>query len=121
MKVLILNKMDLLAFSKVRTATKQKFYDIHINGNSGSINGVPFIINSACKSLVASDTATGDYCMAYGLLSSYLLVEFSPMAVKRSDDFKFKQGITAFRGNCFFGGNVTRKNGFLRIVKKSAS
>ena len=118
--VLILNKMDLLAFSKVRTATKQKFYDININGNSGSINGVPFIINSACKSLVASDTATGDYCMAYGLLSSYLLVEFSPMEVKRSDDFKFRQGITAFRGSCFFGGNVTRKNGFLR-VKKSAS
>lgn len=118
--VLILNKMDLLAFSKVRTATKQKFYDIRINGNSGSINGVPFIINSACKSLIASDTATGDYCMAYGLLSSYLLVEFSPMEVKYSDDFKFRQGMKAFRGNCFFGGNVTRKNGFLR-VKKSAS
>ena len=115
--VLLLSKLDLLAFSKVRTATKQKYYDIHINGNSGTINSIPFILNSACKSLVANDTATGDYCMAYGLLSSYLLVEFSPLEVKKSDDYKFRQGITAFRGSCFFGGNVTRKNGFLRIVK----
>ena len=74
--VLILNKMDLLAFSKVRTSTKQKFYDIRLNGNGGNINGVPFIINSACKQLTAaSGTSVGDYCMAYGSLSSYQLVE----------------------------------------------
>ena len=118
--VLILNKMDLLAFSKVRTSTKQKFYDIRLNGNSGTISGVPFIINSACKSLAAANTQNGDFCMAYGTLSSYQLVEFSPMEVKRSDNFKFRQGMTAFRGVCFFGGQVIRKNGFLR-VKKSAS
>ena len=115
--VLILNKMDLLAFSKVRTSTKQKFYDIRLNGNSGTISGIPFIINSACKAVTAAATASGDYCMAYGSLSSYLLTEFSPMDVKRSDDYKFEQGMTAFRGVCFFGGNVVRKNGFLRIVK----
>lgn len=122
--VLILNKLDLLAFSKVRTSTKQKFYDIQINGNGGTISGVPFIINSACKSLMtATDkggAAVGDYCMAYGSLSNYLLVEFSPMEVKRSDDYKFRQGMIAFRGNCFFGGQVVRKNGFIRIKKASA-
>ena len=122
--VLILNKLDLLAFSKVRTSTKQKFYDIQLNGNGGTISGVPFIINSACKSLMtATDkggAAVGDYCMAYGSLSNYLLVEFSPMEVKRSDDYKFREGMTAFRGNCFFGGQVVRKNGFIRIKKASA-
>lgn len=119
--VLILNKTDLLAFAKVRTSTKQKFYDIQLNGNGGSINGIPFIINSACKAITAtSGTSTGDYCMAYGSLSGYTLVEFSGMDVKRSDDFKFQQGMTAYRGSCFFGGNVTRKNAFLR-VKKAAS
>lgn len=119
--VLILNKTDLLAFAKVRTSTKQKFYDIQLNGNGGSINGIPFIINSACKAITAtSGTSTGDYCMAYGSLSGYMLVEFSEMDVKRSDDFKFQQGMTAYRGSCFFGGNVTRRNAFLR-VKKAAS
>lgn len=122
--VLILNKMDLLAFSKVRTSTKQKFYDIQLNGKGGTISGVPFIINSACKSLaLAPDkggATAGDYCMAYGTLSSYQLVEFSPMEVQRSDDFKFRQGMTAFMGTSFFGGQVVRRNGFLRVKKASA-
>lgn len=116
--VLILNKFDLLAFAKVRTSVKQKFYEITYNGNGGAINGVPFIINSACKQLTAVDGATGDYCMAYGHLNNYQLVEFSPMEVKRSDDYKFREGMTAFRGNCFFGGNVVKHNGFLRVVRK---
>lgn len=119
--VLILNKMDLLAFAKVRTSTKQKFYDIKLNGNGGTISGVPFIINSACKPIsTATGAAAGDYCMAYGNLSNYQLVEFSPMEVKRSDDYKFPQGMTAFRGVAFFGGNVVKKNGFLRITKASS-
>ena len=118
--VLILSKLDLLAFTKVRTATKQKFYDIQLRGNGGYINGIPFIINSACKTLSTADgAAEGDYCMAYGSLSNYQLTEFSPMEVKQSDDYRFRKGMTAFRGDCFFGGNVIRKNGFLRIVKKS--
>lgn len=121
--VLILNKMDLLAFSKVRTSTKQKFYDIKLNGNGGNINGVPFIINSACKPIsIAEDkggAAAGEYCMCYGTLSSYQLVEFSPMTVERSDDFKFRQGMRAFLGECYFGGNVVKKDGFLRITKSA--
>lgn len=119
--VLILNKFDLMAFAKVRTSTKQKFYDIQLNGNGGTISGVPFIINSACKALMAvSGTSAGNYCMAYGSLSNYQLVEFSQMLVKKSEDYKFLQGMTAFRGAAWFGGNVVRRNGFLR-VKKAAS
>lgn len=115
--VLILNKADLLAFAKVRTSTTLRYYDIQTNGNTGTINGVPFIINSACKQLSAASTDNGAYCMAYGNLSSYQLVEFSPMEVKVSDDFRFRQGMSAYRGVAFFGGNVVKKNGFLRIKK----
>lgn len=115
---LILSKQDLLAFSKVRTATNQNFYTITLNGNSGSINSVPFVISSACKPLTATSTAAGEFCMAYGSLSNYSLVEFTPLDVKRSDDFKFRQGLIAFRGSVFVGGNVTTHNGFLRIKRK---
>ena len=121
--VLILNKMDLLAFAKVRTSTKQKFYDIKFDGRGGTISGVPFIINSACKPLMSTGSnaaEAGDYCMAYGSLSGYQLVEFSELTVKRSDDAKFTQGMAVFRGVAWYGGNVTRKNAFLR-VKKAAS
>lgn len=117
--VLILNKADLLAFAKVRTSTKQKFYDIQFTGaNSGRINGVNFIINSNCKSLMASTTVAGDYCMAYGNPANYTLCEFSPIELKKSDDYKFRSGISCFKGVVFCGGNITKKNGFLRISKK---
>lgn len=120
---LILNKLDLLAFSKVRTSTKQNFYEIKLNGNSGTINSVPFILSSACKPLSLAPNkggaAAGDYCMCYGHLENYTLCEFTPMEIKLSDDFKFRQGLKAFRGVTFCGGNVTKKNGFIR-VRRSA-
>lgn len=114
---LILNKLDLLAFANVRTATKQQFYDIKSNGNTGTISGVPYIINSACKQLTDENTEDGAYCMAYGNLRNYKLVEFSPVEVERSEEYKFKEGMIAHRGEVFVGGNVVRKNGFLRIKK----
>lgn len=118
--VLILNKKDLKAFSRIRTTDGKKFHDIKTNGNTGTIDGIPFIINSACKALTDDSTQTGDYCMAYGPLSNYMLAIFSDLEIKRSEDFKFKQGMIAHRGSVFVGGNVVSKNGFLRI-KKAAS
>lgn len=113
---LILNKMDLLAFAKVRVDGKP-FYKITSNGNAGTINGVPFIINSACEAVSVTATETGKYCMAYGNLKNYKLVEFSPTEVKRSTEFKFRQGMIAHRGVNMLGGNVVHKNGFIRVKK----
>ena len=117
---LILSKRDLMAFSKVRSSTREKFYQITFDtGNSGRISGVPFIINSNLKPLTVPSekggAASGEYCMVYGNPKNYSLVEFSPLEVKRSDDYKFRKGITCFRGTVYCGGNVTRHNGFLRI------
>jgi HK97 family phage major capsid protein len=119
--VLILNKKDLKAFSQLRTADGKKFHNIVTNGNTGTIDGIPFIINSACKAISDPATAAGEYCMAYGPLSNYLLIIFSDMEVQRSTDYKFKQGMIAHKGVIFAGGNVVSKNGFLRIKKASAA
>jgi HK97 family phage major capsid protein len=118
--VLILNKKDLKAFAKLRTADGKKIYNVASNGNSGTIDGVPFIINSACKAVTDAKTTVGQYSMAYGPLSNYQLTIFSDMDVQRSTDFKFKQGMIAHKGVVFAGGNVVSKNGFLR-VKKAAT
>lgn len=118
--VLILNKADLLAFAKVRTSTKEKFYDIKSNGNFGTINGIPFIINSACGQLTAATTAAGSYCMAYGNLRNYMIVEFSNIEVSRSEHAKFREGMISYLGETYAGGNVVAHNGFLR-VKKAAT
>jgi HK97 family phage major capsid protein len=116
--VLILNKKDLKAFSILRDANGRKIYDIKNNGNTGTINTVPFIINSACNAISDSSTASGAYSMAYGPLSNYLLTVFSEMDVQRSTDYKFKEGMIANKSSIFVGGNVVAYNGFLRVKKQ---
>lgn len=119
---LILNKLDLLAFSKVRTNSGERFYDIRPsgNGNTGTINGVPYVINSACFAVSSANTTVGQFCMAYGNLQNYQLVTFSPTDIKKSYDAKFSQGLVSVRGSIFVGGNVVRQNGFVR-VKRAAT
>ncbi len=98
--VLILNKNDLAAFSRLRTADGKKFHTIMINadGGTGTIDGIPYIINSACFAISDSGTASGKYCMAYGKLQAYQMAIFSDLDVQRSKDFKFAQGMIDNRG-----------------------
>jgi HK97 family phage major capsid protein len=119
--VLILNKKDLKAFSTLRNAFGNKVYNIVSNGNTGTINSVPYIINSACNAISDSAVAVGAYSMAYGSLSTYLLTVFSEMDVQRSTDYKFKEGMIANKSSIFVGGNVVSKNGFLRIKKAAVA
>lgn len=114
--VLILNKKDLRDFAKLRTTDGMKVHDIvRTNQNSGTIDNTPYIINSRCEYL--KDATVGDYCMAYGPLSAYLLTIFSDLDVQRSDDYKFKSKQVAFLGEIYAAGNVVMKNGFLRVKK----
>lgn len=115
--VLILNKKDLAAFAKLRDADGKKIYTVVNNGNTGTIDGVPYIINSACKAISDVTTTTGQFAMAYGPLSNYTLTIFSNMEAQRSTDFKFSTGMICHKGVIFVGGNVTAKNGFLRVKR----
>ena len=117
---LILNKKDLKAFAKLRDKQGRKVYTIVNNGQTGTIDGVPFIINSACAAVSDSATAAGAYEMAYGPLQNYELAIFSDIDVRRSDDYKFKNGQTAFRASMFAGGSVAAWNGFIRVKKAKA-
>lgn len=117
---LILNKLDLKAFAKLRDGNGNRVHTISYNGNTGLIDGIPFIINSACGVLSAADTAPDTYCMAYGHLSNYGLAIFSDIDVQRSTDFKFRSGQVAHRGSVYVGGNVIKWNGFVRVKKAGA-
>lgn len=117
---LILNKKDLKAFAKLRDKQGRKVYTIINRGQTGTIDGVPFVINSACAAVSDSATAAGAYEMAYGYLQNYELVIFSDIDVRRSDDYKFKNGQTAFRASMFAGGSVAAWNGFIRVKKAAA-
>lgn len=117
--VLILNKKDLKQFAMLRTADGKKIHKVTSRGNFGDIDGIPFVINSACNAVSDAATSDGDYCMAYGPLSNYMLAIFSDIDISRSTDYKFKEGMIAHRGVGFVGGNVVSKNGFLRVKKVS--
>lgn len=116
--VLILSKKDLRAFAKLRGTDKKKLHEIQTNGNTGTIDGVPFILNSACGAVSDSTTSAGTYCMAYGSLSNYQKVIFSDVDIQVSQHYKFKQGNIAHRGSVMMGGNVVAHNGFVRVKKK---
>ncbi len=118
---LILNKKDLKAFAKVRNADGKKAYKIVNKGNTGTIDDIPFVINSACGILSAKDTAKDTYCMAYGSLQNYEVAIFSELEVKQSEDFKFDEGQIAHKGAVFAGGNVAAWNGFIRVKKAEAT
>lgn len=113
---LVLNKLDLKAFAQLRDGNGNKIHTIRSNGNTGTIDGVRFVINSACKRL-STDGAAGDYAMCYGNLQNYLLTIFSDIDVRRSEDFKFKSGQIAHRASVYAGGNVIAHNGFIRVKR----
>lgn len=115
--VLVLNKLDLKAFAMLRDSNGRKIHDVKPKGNYGTIDGVPYIINSACEAISDASTTSGQYAMAYGPLSNYTMAIFSDLSVGRSTDYKFKEGMIAHRGVIFSGGNVTAKNGFLRVKR----
>lgn len=121
MACLILNKADLKAFAKLRDKQGRKIYTIVNNGNTGTIDGVPYIINSAVSALGDADTATGTYVMAYGPLSNYELAVFSDIDARKSTEYKFKAGQIAYRADIYAGGSVAAWNGFLRVKKAAKS
>lgn len=115
--VLILNKKDLKKFAKLRDKQGRKVYTIVNHGNTGTVDEVPYIINSACGEIGGTaDT----YCMAYGPLSNYEVAIFSDIEAKKSTEYKFKQGQTAYKACVFMGGNVIAKNGFIRVKNPTA-
>lgn len=116
--VLILNKKDLKKFAKLRDKQGRKVYTIVNHGNTGTIDEVPYIINSACGEIGGTaDT----YCMAYGPLSNYEVAIFSDVDAQKSTEYKFKQGQIAYKACAFMGGNVVAKNGFIRVKNPAAT
>lgn len=111
--VLVLNKADLLAFSLVKNDIGDHAYKIDLANQT--INTVPYIINS---NLTPLDTASkGQYSMIYGIPQYYETAIFSPVEIKKSYDYKFKDGIIAYRASVFAGGNTTAYRGFMRVKK----
>lgn len=55
--------------------------------------------------------------MIYGIPQYYETAIFSPVKIKKSYDYKFKDGMIAYRASVFAGGNTTAYRGFMRVKK----
>lgn len=120
MAVLLLNKKTLQEFAEVRTNDGIPFYNITLNGNTGTISkvgggmSIEYLINSPIPARATAGVST--YFGAYGSLSAYEMAIFSDAEILRSDDFLFKTRQIAYNGEVYAGGNVTKKDGFLRLI-----
>lgn len=111
---LLLNKLDLLAFAKVRNE-KNGMKEYRIDYNAQTINGIPYIINSNITPLASAEA--GKYVMAYGIPMHYELPVFSDIESKKSTDYKFKEGMICIKSVVFTGGNTSSYRGFIRVKK----
>ncbi len=126
-QTIILSKKDLEAFSMVKDKMDRFVYRITRNGQTGRIAyaqggvDVPYVINSGCNSLSNTSLKADSFTMVYGSLSSYEMPVFSALEIEESRDYKFKQGIIAYRGDVILGGTVSKYKGFVRVKKGTAS
>lgn len=108
--VLLLNKLTLKEFAKVKGTDKKRAYDIVIHGNTGTINGTGFVITSKLPSF--ENVSAGNVYMAYGKLKGYELTNFSDLEIEKSKDYKFKEGMVAYKVSRLVGGSPAMWNGF---------
>lgn len=123
---LLLNKLTLLAFAKVRGSDKRKVYTI--NYEAGTIDGIKFFTSSDVKAFSKATAGVestaggrGDAFLAYGDFNKYEVGVFSNIETAKSTDFKFDQGITAFRGDVYMGGNIVGYKAFMRIYRGAST
>lgn len=114
---ILLNKLTLLEFSRVRGSDKRKVYNINYANNT--IDGIRFFTTSNVKSF--DSASTGDAVLAYGDFNKYRVAVFSGIETARSEHYKFRQAITAFRGDVFMGGNIMAYKAFIRVFKAASS
>lgn len=125
---LILQKADLAAFAAIRNSIGVPIYKIEFEGgnpNAGFISSnesykVPYLITDQLSPLSNAATAVGTVSLLYGDLKKYMLVVFSSIDVRMSQDFQFKNGNTCFKGECYAGGNIVGYQAFSKIVKSAS-
>lgn len=122
--VLYLNRLDLMAFGKVRgTNEKKAVYKITpdaTNPNTGTIEAdgtvVKYSLNKNCTAL-STAVAGGDpvKTMIYGNPKCVQLDLFSPYKVTVSEDYKFAEGMLAIRGSVQLDADLVYDKGFVVV------
>lgn len=115
--VVLFHKLTLKKLAGLRgTNEKRRLHDIDYKNKT--IDGIPYVITSA---LPAYDSASaGQAFIAYGHLNAIELDIFSDVEITKSTDYKFKEGLIAYKGVVFAGSNVTSWKGLVLGCKPAA-
>ena len=114
-ETLFMNKNDIATLALVPGKNKEFAYDF--NSQSKTLDNVPFCTPSA---IAAYSAAKAAMCGFYGDASTYTVAIFSPVEIQRSTDYKFKQGMVAYKASVFVGGAPTALCGLMRLKSKGA-
>lgn len=112
---LILNKKTVNAFAKLRNTDGTKTYDVVRRGATGTIDGVPYVINSNMPTLEQAEA--GNTFILYGDPKGYEIGIFSPVEIMKSYDERFSNGEVVIKAAVWAGGNVTKYRSFLKVKK----
>lgn len=117
-QVLLMHKMTLNEFSKMRDGNGNKIYDIKTYGSTFTIDGIRGVFSAHIKPF--SQATQGEYFMAYGSPQAYELALFGNIEVEESIHYKFRQGLISYRADEFIGGNLTAYKSWIRVKKGAA-
>lgn len=114
-QVLLMNKLTLNEYAKMRDGNGNKVYDIKTFGSTFTIDGIRGVFTAYLKPF--NKVADGEYFMGYGSPKAFEVALFSGLTVEESSDYKFKSGMIAYRADQFIGGNLTAFKSFIRVKK----
>ena len=114
-QVLLMNKMTLNEFAKMRDGNGNKVYDIKVYGGAFTIDGIRGVFTAHLKPF--NKAGVGEYFMGYGSPQAYELALFGNIDVEESIHYKFRQGLISYRADESIGGNLTAFKSWIRIKK----
>ena len=117
-QVLLMHKMTLNEFAKMRDGNGNKIYDIKTYGATFTIDGIRGVFSAHIKPF--SQATQGEYFIAYGSPQAYELALFGNIEVEESIHYKFRQGLISYRADEFIGGNLTAYKSWMRVKKGAA-
>ena len=113
--VILMNKLTLKSFISVRGSNKLPVYNVQLNGNTATIDGVKVVFSSNIKPFATA--GKGDFYLVYGDFTQYKALDFGGTTAEASKDFKFDQGLIALRGKTYGGGAPAGYKAFSRYRK----
>lgn len=112
-ETLVMNKTDIQTLALVEGKNTEFAYAF--DSARRTLDNVPFCTPSVVPAYNASKSAM---CGFYGDPSTYTIAIFSPVEIQKSTDYKFKQGMVAYRASVFVGGAPTALCGIMRLKSK---